>query len=37
MMDAMQTQRIPMSAQNYLIAILASMEPQIVTANGPLG
>lgn len=37
MMDAMQTQKIPMSAQNYLIAILASMEPQIVTANGPLG
>jgi hemoglobin len=36
MMDAMHTRKIPMSAQNYLMAILASMEPQIVTANGPL-
>ncbi|MEY2342569.1 group 1 truncated hemoglobin [Acidithiobacillus sp. IBUN Pt1247-S3] len=37
MIDAMDTHRIPIGAQNYLLAILASLEPQIVTANGPLG
>ncbi|WP_308387720.1 group 1 truncated hemoglobin [Acidithiobacillus sp. AMEEHan] len=37
MINAMDAHRIPISAQNYLLSILAPMEPQIVTANGPLG
>ncbi|APZ44464.1 group 1 truncated hemoglobin [Acidihalobacter ferrooxydans] len=31
MMAAMKTHNIPMAAQNYFIAQLAAMEPQIVT------
>lgn len=37
MIDAMDAHRIPIGAQNYLLSLLAPMEPQIVTANGPLG
>jgi hemoglobin len=37
MIDAMDTHRIPIGAQNYLLSLLAPMEPEIVTANGPLG
>ncbi|MGC9217729.1 group I truncated hemoglobin, partial [Acidithiobacillus sp.] len=37
MINAMDAHRIPISAQNYLLSILAPMEPEIVTANGPLG
>ena len=37
MIDAMDAHRIPIGAQNYLLSLLAPMEPEIVTANGPLG
>ncbi len=37
MIKAMDQHQIPMPAQNYLLKQLAAMEPQVVTANGPLG
>jgi hemoglobin len=37
MIDAMDERGIPIAAQNYLLRQLAAMEPQIVTAKGPLG
>ncbi|WP_215844489.1 group 1 truncated hemoglobin [Acidithiobacillus montserratensis] len=37
MIKAMDKKDIAKPAQNYLLAQLAAMEPQIVTANGPLG
>ncbi|WP_253253685.1 group I truncated hemoglobin [Acidithiobacillus marinus] len=37
MIKAMDQRDIAKPAQNYLLAQLAAMEPQIVTANGPLG
>ncbi|MBU2755417.1 group 1 truncated hemoglobin [Acidithiobacillus sp. CV18-2] len=37
MINAMDAHRIPIGAQNYLLSLLAPMEPQIVTATGPLG
>jgi len=37
MINAMDTRGIPKPAQNYLLAQLAAMEPQVVTSNGPLG
>jgi hemoglobin len=37
MIKAMDKQGIAKPAQNYLLKQLAAMEPQVVTANGPLG
>ena len=37
MITAMDERRIPIGAQNYLLSLLAPMEPEIVTSNGPLG
>jgi len=37
MINAMDTRGIAKPAQNYLLAQLAAMEPQVVTAKGPLG
>ncbi|MBE7564269.1 group 1 truncated hemoglobin [Acidithiobacillus sp. HP-6] len=37
MIKAMDKRGIAKPAQNYLLAQLAAMEPQVVTASGPLG
>ena len=37
MIKAMDKRGIAKPAQNYLLEQLAAMEPQVVTANGPLG
>ncbi|WP_291510646.1 group 1 truncated hemoglobin [Acidithiobacillus sp.] len=37
MIDAMDERGIPIRAQNYLLRQLAAMEPEVVTAKGPLG
>jgi len=37
MIKAMDKRGIAKPAQNYLLKQLAAMEPQVVTANGPLG
>jgi hemoglobin len=37
MIKAMDEQGIAKPAQNYLLAQLAAMEPQVVTSSGPLG
>ncbi len=37
MIKAMDTRGISKPAQNYLLAQLADMEPQVVTSKGPLG